>query len=252
MQRAPFSLPTLIFALALGLLPFATSMAADDHVAPAEATAKGATSPSEPSSPPSGDSADAGASPWEHGLWHNATTMMRIYVCDHARRPPSWCGEPRPLPASIPLPEVQGPQLMEEDAKWLAFLETANPAKLSSEDVAIIKRRAVERRDPQAMEILGFIYADGTSVPRDYVEAYRWYGLAYLAGEQRVRPNMEVVWRQLQRHDLEGALALTREFNSLSRGEVPAGLQPIPATPVPGAGAPPESPAAASPSASTQ
>ena len=73
--------------------------------------------------------------------------------------------------------------------------------------------------------------AEGLSVERDYVEAYRWYGMAFLAGEASVRPNMDIVWQQLQRHDLEGALALTREFDALAAGEVPAGLAPPPAEP---------------------
>lgn len=167
----------------------------------------------------------AAASPWEHPLWHNATTLMRLYVCDHARRPPSWCAEEQP-PAPVALPDAQGPPLLPEDAAWQAFLSTAVPAKLSEEEVAMVRRRAVERRDPQAMEILGFLYAEGLSVPRDYVEAYRWYGQAFLAGETGVRANMDIVWQLLQRHDLEGALALTREFEALAAGDVPEGLAP--------------------------
>src|SRR3546814_12981930 len=62
-------------------------------------------------------------------------------------------------------------------------------AEFGPEEVAMVRRRAVERRDPQAMEILGFLYAEGLAVKRDYVEAYRWYGLAFLAGEASVRAN---------------------------------------------------------------
>src|SRR3546814_9502361 len=47
-------------------------------------------------------------------------------------------------------------------------------------------------------------------------DLYRWYGMAYLAGEHSVRPNMDVVWELLKRSDLEGALALTREFDALA------------------------------------
>lgn len=160
----------------------------------------------------------SGASPWEHELWSGATTMMRIYVCSHARRNPSWCREAPLLPSKTPLPEEQGPPLTAEDAAWLRFLEQTDPANLTAEDVAVIMRRATERRDPQAMEILGFLYAQGASVERDYAEAYRWYGRAYLAGERGVRANMDIVWGLLQRYDLESALALTREFNALAKG----------------------------------
>ena len=164
------------------------------------------------------EASDIGASPWEHNLWSGATTTMRTYVCDHARRNPSWCDDDQALPSKAPLPEEQGPPLTAEDAAWLKFLENADPANLSPQDITVIKRRATERRDPQAMEILGFLYAQGASVRRDYAEAYRWYGRAYLAGERRVQANMDVVWALLQKHDLPAALALTREFNALADG----------------------------------
>lgn len=90
----------------------------------------------------------------------------------------------------------------------------------------MVRRRAVERRDPQAMEILGFLHAEGLSVERDYVEAYRWYGMAFLAGETAVAANMEIVWGLLQRHDVKGATALKREFDALAAGEAPASLAP--------------------------
>lgn len=182
-----------------------TSMPGDSE-APAEGAA---------GAPAAGPS---GASPWEHDLWAGATTMMRVYVCTHARRPPSWCVEGSELPSKAELPAQQGPPLTAEDAAWLAFLDQADPDNLSAEDIAVIERRATGRRDPQAMEILGYLYVQGVSVERNYAEAYRWYGRAYLAGEKRVRANMDVVWMLLQKHDLNAALALTREFNALSAG----------------------------------
>lgn len=173
----------------------------------------------EPTPPEARSAAPSGASPWEHDLWSGSTGMMRLYVCSHARRNPSWCEEDQRLPSKAPLPEEHGPPLTAEDAAWLAFLEETDPNALTAQDVEVIRRRASVRRDPQAMEILGFIYAQGGAVERNYAEAYRWYGRAYLAGERRVRPNMDIVWNLLQRHDLEAALALTREFNALNRGE---------------------------------
>lgn len=234
MRRSFLSLLLVIFAAAAPEV-----RAADSHgAAPAEAPAAAAP---EAAPAPGG----AAPSPWEHPLWHNATTMMRVYVCEHSRRPPGWCGEQRELPANVALPDPQGPPLTDEDAAWLAFLEQADPADLNAEEIALVRQRAAVRRDPQAMEILGYIYAEGLSVPRDYAEAYRWYGLAFLSGEKRVRANMDIVWQQLQRHDLEGAMALTREFDSLAAGEVPASLLPSPAeSPVEKSAAPPPAAAA--------
>jgi len=204
---------TALAGLSLAAAP-TFAVAADSHTAPT------GDAPAATASPP------AGGSPWEHPLWHNATTLMRLYVCDHARRPPGWCAEAMQPPAPVALPEMLGPTLDPEDAKWQDFLKAAVPAELSAEELALVRRRAVERRDPQAMEILGFLHAEGLTVPRDYVEAYRWYGMAFLAGEWWVRANMDVVWALLQRHDLEGAAALAREFDALAAGEAPASLTP--------------------------
>ncbi|GAB4372182.1 MAG: hypothetical protein Kow00114_33480 [Kiloniellaceae bacterium] len=220
MRRSLFSLLFVILAAAATDVRAADSHGASPAEAPAAVSAEAAPAPAPGA---------AAASPWEHPLWHNATTMMRVYVCEHSRRPPSWCGAPRELPANVALPDPQGPPLTEEDAAWLAFLEQAEPADLDAGELLLVRRRAGERRDPQAMEILGYLYAEGLSVPRDYAEAYRWYGLAYLSGEKRVRANMDIVWQQLQRHDLEGALALTREFDAMAAGEIPASLLPPPA-----------------------
>ncbi len=208
----------------LMLLVLACGGAATRAAEPGSAPGNPASDPAPQASAPAKAESGAGAgpsegSPWEHDLWSGATTMMRIYVCSHARRTPTWCAEERTLPSKAPLPDEQGPPLAEEDAAWLAFLEQADPAALSADEVDVIRQRAVQRRDPQAMEILGFLYAQGASVRRDYAEAYRWYGRAYLAGERRVRANMDVVWALLQKHDLPAALALTREFNALAEGQ---------------------------------
>lgn len=217
-MRGLFLLLSLMILGSLSLLPSAApALAGDSDVT---AAVDDAAPPAEPEGVPS---------PWEHQLWHDATTMMRLYVCDHARRRPSWCAAPRDLPAKAALPEPQGPPLVEEDAQWLEFLEVAEPANLSPEQILMVRRRAAERRDPQAMEILGYIHAQGLSVARDYAEAYRWYGLAFLAGETSVRPNLDVVWQRLQSTDLQAAQALTREFDALARREVPASLVPPPA-----------------------
>lgn len=222
MPCTPRSRALLLAALLTGAATASAALAGERPAAPPAETAAKAAAPAAQPAP----AATPDASPWEHPLWHNATTMMRIYLCDHSRRPPSWCSELHELPANVELPEPQGPPLDADDARWLTFLEQTDPANLSAADVATIRRRAVERRDPQAMEILGFLYAQGEAVARDYVQSYRWYGRAYLAGETRVRANMDIVWQQLQRHDLQGALALTREFDALAAGEAPPGLAP--------------------------
>src|SRR3546814_18253404 len=83
------------FLLLLGWLalmpavPAAT--AAENHAATAAENQAATVAENHAASSPS--ASPPPASPWEHSLWHNATTAMRLYVCDHARRPPNWCAE---------------------------------------------------------------------------------------------------------------------------------------------------------------
>lgn len=240
MQRAPAPLIlTILGIVLLGPLavPACATAGAGDGAAPAAPTASGDPAPAEAA--PAAKAPADDRSPWESPLWQDATSMMRVYVCDYARRPPSWCRKKHEeLPAKQGLPPVQGPPLTKEDAQWLDFIEHANPADLSTADLETVRHRAVGRRDPQAMEILGYAYAEGVGVRRDYAESYRWYGLAYLAGEHRVKPNMDIVWKQLVQTDPAAAHSLTREFDALTSGEVPDSLM----TPARAPAAPPGAP----------
>src|SRR3546814_18470491 len=106
-------------------------------------------------------SSDLPASPWEHSLWHNATTAMRLYVCDHARRPPNWCAEEAERPVVTALPDPQGPLRTPEDAAWQSFIATAVPAAFGPADVPMCRRRPAARPDPPAMDPHGLPPAGG-------------------------------------------------------------------------------------------
>src|SRR3546814_18191205 len=81
------------FLLLLGWLalmpavPAAT--AAENHAATAAENQAATAAENHAASSPS--ASPPPASPWEPSLWHNATTAMRLHVCDHARPPPHWC-----------------------------------------------------------------------------------------------------------------------------------------------------------------
>src|SRR3546814_5460526 len=96
-------------------VPAAT--AAENHAATAAENQAATAAENHAASSPS--ASPPPASPWEHSLWHNATTAMRLYVCDHARRPPNWCAEEAERPVVTALPD---PQRSEEHTSELQSL----------------------------------------------------------------------------------------------------------------------------------
>ena len=142
-------------------------------------------------------------SPWQHELWRDATPEMQAYVCSYAQRRPDWCSEAeapifvRP-PAEL---ELYGPRFSEDDARWLRMLGRGDVTAFNAEEAAFIRRRAERLQDPQAMEVMGFLYSQGQGVPRDPEQAYIWYGRAFLAGETQVKANMDILWQKLVREN---------------------------------------------------
>jgi len=68
---------------------------------------------------------------------------------------------------------------------------------------------------PKANEILGFAYTNGSGVVgKSKVKAYRQYGIAYLKGLVRVKPNMDVLWKQFSRSE---QFSLVHEFKKLKK-----------------------------------
>ncbi len=138
-------------------------------------------------------------SPWSHGLWRDSSPVMRAYACAHASRAPDWCQRKDDTEKvyEAPLDEVFGPHYSVDDARWLKMMQDPDPQGFTKNDVAFIVRRARDAQDPQAMEVLGFLYGRGLGVRRDPVEAYRWYGHALLRGATHVKENMDLLWSEI-------------------------------------------------------
>ncbi|MEM7168973.1 MAG: SEL1-like repeat protein [Pseudomonadota bacterium] len=154
-------------------------------------------------------------SPWEHSFWQKSSPAMRAYACRYAWRAPQWCesiAADRRLYA-VEEAEMFGPQITADDVRWLRLLESGDPQSLDDEDVAFIHNRAEANADPQAMEILGYLYSQGLGVKQDYGEAYIWYGRAYLSGESHVQENMDIVWSLLNQTDQVRAREIAQQYN---------------------------------------
>ena len=142
---------------------------------------------------------------------------MRAYACRHASRPPAWChgSDETATVYEPPLDEPYGPLYSADDARWLKMMQDPDPQGFTKDDVAFIARRARDANDPQAMEVLGFLYGRGLAVRRDPVEAYRWYGHALMRGATHVKENMDLLWSEVATKTPEKAKSLVRYFESL-------------------------------------
>ncbi len=99
-----------------------------------------------------------------------------------------------PAPPRRPTPPPPTPPVAEAD--WQAVLQRLSRQDYRRQDLAAIRAMA-EFGSADALEILGWMYAQGVMVGRDDVRAYTYYGRALLAGATHVRPNLDLVWARL-------------------------------------------------------
>src|SRR5882724_2339754 len=64
-------------------------------------------------------------------------------------------------------------------------------------DAAMGFRYAAERGDSRAQGMLGMFYFDGTGVPLDRIEAYKWLSLAAIQGDKYVAQMRDLVGAEM-------------------------------------------------------
>ena len=155
-------------------------------------------------------------SPWGAEFWRAVSPQQRQYICDHAKLKPSWCGDQSDFSVvrDAMKDEPYGPLLTADDARWLRLISTKAPEELTAVDAEFIKRRAKQTGDPDAMEVLGFLYGRGIAVTRDVATAYIWYGRAYLLGRVQVKENMDILWAELNKRDAAAAQRISQLFET--------------------------------------
>ena len=117
-----------------------------------------------------------------------------------------------PVPdVEIALPVV--PEETEDEKAWKVFVGKGNFKNLKDAEAELLARIAESGKYPEANEVLGFAYINGSGVVgKSKVKAYRQYGIAYLKGMARVKPNMDMLWKKFTRSE---QLALIHEFKKL-------------------------------------
>ena len=73
-------------------------------------------------------------------------------------------------------------------------------------------RLATERGDAYAQEHLGLLYAEGEGVVRDYVQAYMWFDLAAMQGNEGTLSNRDYSATLMTPADISKAKAMAREW----------------------------------------
>ncbi len=93
-------------------------------------------------------------------------------------------------------------RIREEDARqakidlWQHALNHVATNQITPQDMDLIRRHAADG-DAVAMEALGWMFAQGQGVRRDYARAYEFYGRAVLAGRNDLRPTLSALWPML-------------------------------------------------------
>ncbi len=155
---------------------------------------------------------------------------------------PSGSDQP-PLPRRRPPPP---PPLSEE--AWQAVLQRLGQRQPRPQDLGAVRAMA-EFGSADALEILGWMYAEGILVERDAARAYEYYGRALLAGAERVRPNLDLLWTRLSRTDQERLRTLFQNAQPTAPPAAAAGPPATEGTPPAAASPAPGTPGAASPAA---
>ena len=63
-------------------------------------------------------------------------------------------------------------------------------------EAARLYRLAAEQGNTYAQSNLGAMYGTGTGIPKDYIQAYAWYNIAATQGNETVKKNLEIITKK--------------------------------------------------------
>jgi hypothetical protein len=137
-------------------------------------------------------------------------TLSAAFPWDGSEVVPESMGEVKPATTV----EKKDLAKIQRSHRWAQFLKGGDLSSLSGNDIDLIISVASSDKVAEANEILGYLYKVGTaSLKADPVKAYRHYGLARMGGLDRVKPNMDLIWKKLKKEQRQ---ALVREFEYLA------------------------------------
>ena len=73
-------------------------------------------------------------------------------------------------------------------------------------------RMAAEQGDTNAQYNLGYMYATGEGIPKDYVQAYAWFNIASAQDDETAKENLEIITNYMTTADITKAQELSREY----------------------------------------
>ena len=73
-------------------------------------------------------------------------------------------------------------------------------------------RKAAEQGLTPAQNNLGFMYNKGQGVPRDYVQAHKWFNLAATKGDKDAAKYRDIVAKKMTPADVSKAQKLARQW----------------------------------------
>ena len=71
---------------------------------------------------------------------------------------------------------------------------------------------AAEQGVPEAQFNLGYKYATGEGIPKDYIQAYAWFNIAAAQGEETAKENLENITNEMSTPGITKAQELSREY----------------------------------------
>jgi TPR repeat protein len=82
------------------------------------------------------------------------------------------------------------------------------------DDVEAVKwfRKAAEQGEAKAQLNLGIMYGTGNGVPEDYVESYMWLNLAAAQGTEEAKQNKEIISEKMTKEQIAEAQKQSREW----------------------------------------
>jgi hypothetical protein len=88
--------------------------------------------------------------------------------------------------------------------EWREVVERIQSKNFTVKDVINVDRRA-RAGEPDAMELLAWMYLNGRGVPQSYYYAYEFYGKALLVGRPQLKENLDKIWPFLKAAEKEAA-----------------------------------------------
>ncbi len=125
--------------------------------------------------------------------------LMRTYMCLSADPPPECLrrkGDDQNDAASLEDIEAVKRDAL-DIAAWNKLREAWPNIAFNDDDVGVIMRRAENKQDPEAFEMIGYMEQNGQGLAQDSIAAFKSYRKAYEGGRKSAGPALAEVFRTM-------------------------------------------------------